>query len=56
MIYMETAGLCKGYYDRFLADKEMLRTYSIAIGFACQRVESLPVEATDIKPYQVILL
>lgn len=55
-LYGNRLGYGKGYYDRFLADKEMLRTYSIAIGFACQRVESLPVEATDIKPYQVILL
>ena len=50
-------GYGGGYYDRYLADKPILATYSIAIGFACQFVtELLPQEATDIKPYQIILV
>lgn len=31
-------------------------TYSIGIGHSCQLVEKLPVEKTDCKPYQVILV
>ncbi len=49
-------GYGKGFYDRFLMDKEMLQTYSIGIGYACQRVEELPTEEHDLKPYQVILI
>ncbi|MBQ2803857.1 MAG: 5-formyltetrahydrofolate cyclo-ligase [Lachnospiraceae bacterium] len=47
-------GYGKGFYDRYLADKEGLRLRSIGIGFACQLVETLPAEEWDIKPYQVI--
>ena len=47
-------GYGKGFYDRFLADKEELQIRTIGVGFACQMVEELPVEAWDIKPYQVI--
>lgn len=43
-------------YDRYLADREALRLRSIAVGFRCQQVESVPVEETDVKPYQVILV
>lgn len=55
-IYGNRMGYGKGFYDRFLADKEALQTYSIGIGYACQRVERLPVEEHDLKPYQVILI
>lgn len=47
-------GYGRGFYDRFLADKEVLRLYTIAVGYMCQMVEELPVAGTDIKPYQVI--
>ena len=47
-------GYGKGYYDRFLADKEVLQLRTIGVGFACQLVEELPAEEWDIKPYQVI--
>ena len=47
-------GYGKGFYDRFLADKENLQLRAIGVGFACQLVEELPSEAWDIKPYQVI--
>ena len=47
-------GYGKGFYDRFLADKENLQLRTIGVGFACQLVEELPSEAWDIKPYQVI--
>lgn len=49
-------GYGGGFYDRYLADKEALRLRSIAIGFCCQQVENVPVEGTDVKPYQVILV
>lgn len=55
-IYGNRMGYGKGFYDRFLADKELLRTYSIGIGYKCQQVEQLPVDEFDIKPYQVILV
>ncbi len=54
--YRNRIGYGKGFYDRFLADKEELRNHSIAVGFRCQLVEELPAEDTDIKPYQVICL
>ncbi len=47
-------GYGKGFYDRFLADKEKLQLRTIGVGFSCQLVEELPSEAWDIKPYQVI--
>ena len=49
-------GYGGGFYDRYLADREALRLRSIAVGFRCQQVESVPVEETDVKPYQVILV
>lgn len=54
-IYGNRMGYGKGFYDRFLADKELLQTYSIGIGYKCQQVESVPVDEYDIKPYQVVL-
>lgn len=47
-------GYGGGFYDRFLADKEDLKLCSIAVGFQCQMVEQIPVEAHDVKPYQII--
>lgn len=55
-IYGNRMGYGKGFYDRFLTDKEMLQIYSIAIGYKCQRVDFIPVEEHDLKPYQVILV
>lgn len=55
-IYGNRMGYGKGFYDRFLADKEVLQTYSIGIGYKCQQVEKLPVDEFDRKPYQVILV
>lgn len=55
-IYGNRMGYGKGFYDRFLQDKPGLQTYSIGIGYTCQRVEQVPVDAHDLKPYQVILL
>lgn len=49
-------GYGGGFYDRYLADKEALRLRSIAVGFRCQQAEEVPVEETDVKPYQVILV
>lgn len=48
-------GYGKGFYDRYLADKEELQVHTIAIGFQCQLVEEIPSEEQDICPYQVIL-
>ncbi len=55
-IYGNRMGYGKGFYDRFLWDKEMLQTFSIGIGYKCQRVDYIPVEEHDLKPYQVILV
>ena len=55
-LYGNRMGYGKGFYDRFLEDKELLQTYSIGIGYCCQRVEQLPVDEHDKKPYQVILV
>lgn len=49
-------GYGKGFYDRFLAEKDELQIRTIGVGFACQMVEALPAEAWDIKPYQVICI
>lgn len=49
-------GYGGGYYDRYLAAHPEFQTYSIAVGHRCQMVERLPVEETDCKPYQVILV
>lgn len=55
-IYGNRMGYGKGFYDKFLDDKEVLKTFSIAIGYKCQQVDLLPVDEYDIKPYQVILV
>ncbi len=55
-IYGNRMGYGKGFYDRYLSDKEVLRTYSIGIGYKCQQVDKLPIDEFDIKPYQVILV
>ena len=47
-------GYGKGFYDRYLADKEALQQRTIGIGFQCQLVEELPAQEWDIKPCQVI--
>lgn len=47
-------GYGKGFYDRYLQDKEELQVRSIAVGFQCQMVEEIPADEFDIKPYQVI--
>lgn len=47
-------GYGKGFYDRFLQDKEELRLHSIAIGFSCQIVDKIPCGEHDVKPYQLI--
>lgn len=47
-------GYGKGFYDRFLQDKEELRLHSIAIGFSCQIVDNIPSGEHDMKPYQII--
>ena len=45
-------GYGGGFYDRYLAHNPWMRT--IAIGYQCQMVESLPREDWDIRPGQVI--
>ena len=47
-------GYGKGYYDKYLSDKNNLHT--IGIGFDCQMVSAIKTEQTDIKPMQVICL
>jgi 5-formyltetrahydrofolate cyclo-ligase len=47
-------GYGGGYYDRFLAGKDTLRNRSVGVGYACQMVEQIPAEDTDIRPCLVI--
>ena len=47
-------GYGKGFYDRYLADKEELQQRTIGIGFQCQLVEKLPTQEWDIRPCQII--
>ncbi|MBR1701219.1 MAG: 5-formyltetrahydrofolate cyclo-ligase [Lachnospiraceae bacterium] len=47
-------GYGKGFYDRFLADKPLLVSRTIGIAHACQLVEKVPCEETDIRPAHVI--
>lgn len=54
--YKNRIGYGKGFYDKYLADKEKLQLRTIAIGFHCQMVEEIPCEESDIKPYQVIVV
>ncbi len=49
-------GYGKGFYDKYLADKQELQFRTIAVGFRCQQVEEIPAQETDMKPYQVILV
>lgn len=52
--YRNRIGYGKGFYDRFLADKEALRLRTIAVGYRCQLVDEIPAEEKDVRPYQVI--
>ena len=54
--YRNRMGYGKGFYDRFLSDKEKLWTRSIAIGHSCQMMGEIPSNEWDVKPYQVILV
>lgn len=47
-------GYGKGFYDRFLADKEQLQLRTIAVGYRCQLLDELPAGRMDIRPYQII--
>ncbi len=47
-------GYGKGFYDRYLSDKQDLVCRTIAVGYRCQLVEEIPTQEWDIKPYQVI--
>lgn len=49
-------GYGGGFYDRYLAKWPELQSKTIAIGYRCQRVKDLPVEETDRKPCQIILV
>lgn len=47
-------GYGGGFYDRYLAGREVLQERTIAVGFKCQMVGEVPAESTDIRPCQVI--
>lgn len=47
-------GYGKGFYDRFLADKEELQLRTIGIGYQCQLLDEIPTEEWDLRPSQVI--
>ncbi|MCR4599734.1 MAG: 5-formyltetrahydrofolate cyclo-ligase, partial [Acetatifactor sp.] len=46
--YRNRMGYGKGFYDRFLANKEELQIRSIGIGHVCQRVDEIPMDENDI--------
>lgn len=48
-------GYGGGFYDVYLEKHRELQTRTIAVGFACQKVEKLPVEENDIRPKKVKL-
>lgn len=52
--YRNRIGYGKGFYDRYLADKEALRLRTIGVGYRCQLVDRIPAQERDIRPYQVI--
>ncbi|MCH5342544.1 MAG: 5-formyltetrahydrofolate cyclo-ligase [Acetatifactor sp.] len=52
--YRNRIGYGKGFYDRYLAEREELTLRSIAVGFRCQMVDEVPAESYDKRPYQVI--
>ena len=49
-------GYGGGYYDRFLEKlaKESVNISTIMAAYGMQRVESIPIEDTDIKPDKII--
>lgn len=47
-------GYGKGFYDRYLSDKQELQLRTIGVCHKCQMVEELPTEEWDIKPCQII--
>lgn len=47
-------GYGKGFYDRFLADRDHLQMHTIAVGYKCQMLREIPSTVTDIRPCQVI--
>lgn len=49
-------GYGKGFYDRFLGDKQELQFQTIGICHTCQMVESLPAEKWDIKPQEIVVV
>lgn len=53
-IYGNRIGYGKGFYDRFLADKEPLRLRSIAVAYEMQVLPQVPCNDNDKKPYQLI--
>ena len=56
-VFRNRIGYGKGFYDKFLADKPLLRDHSLGIGHKCQQVEEITCnDENDIKPYQVILV
>lgn len=54
--YRNRLGYGKGFYDRFLADKQALQFRTIAVGFQCQLVDKIPEREGDIRPCQVICM
>lgn len=48
---LNRVGFGKGYYDRFLQGKEILK---IGVAFSCQQAEKLTAKATDVKMDRII--
>lgn len=48
---LNRVGFGKGYYDRFLQGKEILK---IGVAFSCQQAEKLTAKATDVKMDRIV--
>lgn len=49
-------GYGGGFYDRFLADKNILLKRSIAFGYDFQKVEMIPAMSYDLRPEKIVYL
>lgn len=52
--YRNRIGYGKGFYDRYLSEREAMQLKTVAVGFRCQMTEEIPAQETDIRPGQII--
>jgi 5-formyltetrahydrofolate cyclo-ligase len=44
-------GRGKGYYDRYLTDKD---SFNIALAYSCQELEEIPINKNDVKMSMIL--